>query len=88
MVCSIEVYPFWIPQDSAEASVNLEDQAIYNNLFFQENDVYWEPSSNCTELYAQLSKFKFREIWRHQVRYAVVGCACIIVATCMVGKCV
>ena len=37
--------------------------------FFEESDFYWEPSSNPPELYSQLSKFKYREIARNQIKY-------------------
>ena len=38
-------------------------------VFFQESNIYWAPSSNPTELYAQLAKYKFREILSHQLKY-------------------
>ena len=38
--------------------------------FFQECNIYWVPSSDPTELYAQLARYKFREILRHQIKYA------------------
>ena len=38
--------------------------------FFQECNIYWVPSSDPTELYAQLAQYKFREILRHQIKYA------------------
>ena len=37
--------------------------------FFTESDVYWVPASNPAELYEQLSKYRFREIQRHQIRW-------------------
>ena len=40
--------------------------------FFQECNIYWVPSSDPTELYAQLARYKFREILRHQIKYAKV----------------
>ena len=38
--------------------------------FFQECNIYWVPSSDPTELYAQLAQYKFREIPRHKIKYA------------------
>ena len=38
-------------------------------VFFQESNIYWAPSSNPTELYAQLAKYKFREILSLQIKY-------------------
>ena len=38
-------------------------------VFFQESNIYWAPSSNPTELYAQLAKYKFREILSPQIKY-------------------
>ena len=38
-------------------------------VFFQESNIYWAPSSNPTELYAQLAKYKFREILNTKIKY-------------------
>ena len=48
--------------------VHMQDPAK-EQVFFQESNIYWAPSSNPTELYAQLAKYKFREILSHQIKY-------------------
>ena len=48
--------------------VHMQDPAK-EQVFFQESNIYWAPSSNRTELYAQLAKYKFREILSHQIKY-------------------
>ena len=35
--------------------------------FFTESAIYWMPASSPTELYEQLSKYRFREIQRKQI---------------------
>ena len=53
-------------------------------VFFQESNIYWAPSSNPTELYAQLAKYKFREILSLQIKYvkelqALLLTLCIVI---------
>ncbi len=43
---------------------------MYNRLrFFVEDQIYWAPASNTSDLYAQLASKKYREIHRNQIRW-------------------
>ena len=50
-------------------------------VFFQESNIYWAPSSNPTELYAQLAKYKFREILSLQIKYVKELQALLLICT-------
>lgn len=52
-------------------------QDIYSSLaedpeFFPEEQIYWEPGSDTTDIYKQLSNKKYREIIRHQIKLVSV----------------
>ena len=45
----------------------------YSKLqFFEKKELYWTPSSQPAELYSQLAKHKYREIFRNQIRSVAV----------------
>ena len=60
-ICNYKLKHCWSAQDVSNCSG-------VENSYFTESEIYWAPSSNPSELYAQLSKFKFREILRPQIR--------------------
>ena len=39
-----------------------------NQGYFSEENIYWAPASNITDLYEQLAHHKYREIPRHQIK--------------------
>ena len=48
--------------------VNEGGADVEEKSFFTESDIYWEPASNPSELYEQLSQSKFREIQRNMIQ--------------------
>ena len=36
--------------------------------FFEESDTYWKPATDCSEIYQQMARNKYREIPRHLIQ--------------------
>lgn len=47
----------------------LQTRDSRDDTFFQQSDIYWEPSHSSAELFDQLAQRKYREIRRSHVRY-------------------
>ncbi|XP_019850411.1 PREDICTED: uncharacterized protein LOC100638128 isoform X2 [Amphimedon queenslandica] len=45
-----------------------KDNASTNGVFFSESDIYWTPGADCSSIYDQLYKYKFRELRRDQIK--------------------